>query len=368
MALLLNTGNTVSRSYTIIKPSPTHPIQPSETGDRTGNLFELTDSSATANAIKTLVDFGEDVTFDTITCSCAFENLEAEFYYGAFLDYLMDDGTHQYVALSAMRNVNDDSGITTNVKVNGNYYNTKQNITFRKIQAYLYTTGYNKFKSGSIKWAFYDSEKKDYEPYGYKIPISSGGVTTNIYLGSTQTVRQIKKLVFTGQENWTYRSGQPSNVFFTDLSGTNYINNNMLCTHYLNQDRGSYDDMEDKHILLRVNGDLSGAKIAIRDTNFTDGAGAGGREKLKAWLAQQYANGTPVTVWCVIATPETAAVNEPLMKIGDYADEVSGITIPTITGADSFDVLTTLKPSEVSLTYHGWHDTTAKEWDGSEWQ
>lgn len=56
------------------------------------------------------------------------------------------------------------------------------------------------------------------------------------------------------------------------------------------------------------------------------------------------------------------------MKIGNYADTVSGITIPTITGKDSFDVLTTLKPSEVELTYTGWHDAGVKEWDGSEWQ
>lgn len=38
----------------------------------------------------------------------------------------------------------------------------------------------------------------------YKIPISSGGVTTNIYLGNTQTVRQVKKLVLNGTENWAY--------------------------------------------------------------------------------------------------------------------------------------------------------------------
>ena len=55
------------------------------------------------------------------------------------------------------------------------------------------------------------------------------------------------------------------------------------------------------------------------------------------------------------------------MKIGDYADTVSGITIPTITGKDTFDVETALKPSEVSLSYTGWHDTTVKEWDGSQW-
>ena len=61
-------------------------------------------------------------------------------------------------------------------------------------------------------------------------------------------------------------------------------------------------------------------------------------------------------------------LNEPIRKIGDYADTVSGITIPTITGKDTFDVETTLKPSEVELTYTGWHDANVKESDGSDWQ
>jgi hypothetical protein len=86
-----------------------------------------------------------------------------------------------------------------------------------------------------------------------------------------------------------------------------------------------------------------------------------------AYCAQQYANGTPVTVLYVLTTPETGIVNEPLMKIGDYADTVSSITVPMITGRDTFDVDTTLKPSEASLNYTGWHDATVQEWDGSQW-
>ena len=87
-----------------------------------------------------------------------------------------------------------------------------------------------------------------------------------------------------------------------------------------------------------------------------------------SYLAQQYANGTPVTVWYVLDTPATGIVNEPIRRIGGYADTVSGITVPTITGKDTFDVGTTLKPSEASLGYTGWHDASVKEWDGSDWQ
>lgn len=37
------------------------------------------------------------------------------------------------------------------------------------------------------------------------------------------------------------------------------------------------------------------------------------------------------------------------------------------TGKDTFDVETTLKPSDVSLNYTGWHDATVKEFDGNQW-
>jgi hypothetical protein len=87
----------------------------------------------------------------------------------------------------------------------------------------------------------------------------------------------------------------------------------------------------------------------------------------KTFLQQQYAAGTPVTVWYVLASETTGIVNEQLMKIGDYVDTVSSITVPMITGRDTFDVDTTLKPSEASLNYTGWHDATVQEWDGSQW-
>ena len=78
------------------------------------------------------------------------------------------------------------------------------------------------------------------------------------------------------------------------------------------------------------------------------------KTKVASYLAAQYAAGTPVTVWYVLETPETAVVNEPLMKIGDYADSLS-TSIPTIDGANALSVGTTVQPSEVTATYHGWH-------------
>jgi hypothetical protein len=183
----------------------------------------------------------------------------------------------------------------------------------------------------------------------YKIPISSANATTPVYLGEVETTRKIKKLVLTGEEAWQLWNGN----YYSPVIDRKGVIGTILCTHFINSSSQgiSYNNQS-----------TSGLKIASVAVPFVSDLSG-----LKEWLAAQYANGTPVTIWYVLATPETAAINEPLMKIGDYADEVSGITIPTITGKDVFDVETTLKPSEVELTYTGWHDATVKEWDGSQW-
>lgn len=193
----------------------------------------------------------------------------------------------------------------------------------------------------------------------YKIPISSANTTTPVYLGAVETTRKIKKLVLTGEEDWKpWSSGQPDiERYYYKWGKTTPYDYGLICTHlpFIKED-GNYEHIrlggsnrEDFIIFIS-------RTIAPIVTDF------------KSYLAQQYAAGTPVCVWYVLATEETGIVNEPLRKIGDYADTVSGISIPTITGKDTFDVETTLKPSEVSLSYTGWHDATVEEWDGSDWK
>lgn len=195
----------------------------------------------------------------------------------------------------------------------------------------------------------------------YKIPILNGGVTTNVYLGEVQTVRQIKKLVLTGQENWTVRGGSPSNVFFFQKNDTNIIPSAELCTHYLNQDTGTFDDLQDKHILIRLAASNDKINIGVRDSDYpSTNTGVG---QYKQWLQQQYSNGTPVVVYYALATAETTTVNEPLQKLSNYADSLT-TSIPTTDGANSLSIGTTVQPSEVTANYHGWHpvaDTHERE-------
>lgn len=197
----------------------------------------------------------------------------------------------------------------------------------------------------------------------YKIPISNGQQTTNIYLGSTQTVRRIKKLVLSGDENFDYYSVAQGSLFRLTLNNSpvkSQLSEMAKCSHYEVVIATNRTNMTLSGILT------VGSNVTTMDFINNDYNNA---TEFKAHLAAQYAAGTPVTVWYVLATPTTAAVNEPLMKIGDYADTLSNAaSIPTTEGANSITVDTTVQPSEFTATWAGWHDSSVKEWDGSDWQ
>lgn len=195
-----------------------------------------------------------------------------------------------------------------------------------------------------------------YEPYGIKIPISCGGTTTPVYLGEVQTTRQIKKLVLTGSESeWGY-VGEDATRYFRLVIGN--LNDNIanmgVCSHYTQTAISS--STTNVGFTIINSGSQNKDYLAIRPDN----AASTSLADFKSYLAQQYANGTPVTVWYVLATEETAVVNEPLMKIDSYSDSLT-TSIPCTAGENSIDVQTTVAPSEVTATWTGWHNASVKE-------
>ena len=182
----------------------------------------------------------------------------------------------------------------------------------------------------------------------WTIPISCAGQTVPVYLGQTQTVRRIRKLVLTGEE--TYVRETAYNRFYTEFPNAK-INGLRLtqiyCTHFLSvYDGRPLADVPNNSIYSNSYSAESN-KFFIKTTEYTTA------DDFKAYLSQQYAAGTPVTVWYVLAEPETGIVNEPLAKIGDYADKLHSTTpIPTVKGANVLTVDTTLPPSNTSITGH----------------
>lgn len=181
----------------------------------------------------------------------------------------------------------------------------------------------------------------------WAIPITCAGQTTPVYLGQTPTVRRIKKRVFDGSESWTLWNYQTAILFYTAvLDGTG---DQVMSSHFGTRKTGSlpiagnlaYNGNSNKNMIFRLLDDTTIATV--------DG--------FKAWLAAQYANGTPVTVWYILALaePATGIVNEPLAKIGDYADELhsedAAVTIPTARGQNVLTVDTDLQPSEMTIVY-----------------
>lgn len=180
----------------------------------------------------------------------------------------------------------------------------------------------------------------------YKIPISSNDVTTNVYLGEVETTRKIKKFVLTGNETvagsditggWIVTS-LPVSIINTTGMKTSY------CSHYLAKNNGAMSTLLQGEMCISIQ---QNNRINFVTTFAT-------AEDFKSYLAAQYTNGTPVTVWYVLATEETGIVNEPLMQIGDYADSIAGDsnnTIPLIWGYNTVDVDTTVTPSSMTINY-----------------
>lgn len=187
----------------------------------------------------------------------------------------------------------------------------------------------------------------------YKLPLTLGNTTTNIYLGEVQSTRMVKKLVLTGEEDWT-RTANERCYYINSEKGcpAGYLKSKtvtVICSHYVGQtNTGSgSNEVNEGCVCFFIGG---GNELYIGEITITSAT------DFKAYLAQQYANGTPVTIWYVLASPTTGIVNEPIRKIGDYVDSVSGTNLATSGTAQEFDVETTLKPSELDLTYHGWHE------------
>lgn len=155
-------------------------------------------------------------------------------------------------------------------------------------------------------------------------------------------------MVLTGEENWSlWPSGQTDvERYYYKWGKTTPSDYGLICTHF----RFTNGDGNFEHIML---GGSSRDDFVI----FISKTIAPTVADFKSYLADQYAAGTPVTVWYVLAEPETAVVNEPLMKIGNYADTISfaqaEVVIPTVNGANVLDMTSSVKPSEVYIKGKG---------------
>lgn len=332
-------------------PTPESPIMPQGCGERTENLYDYSTivPGYTYNSNGQMI-LNPDEANRWRYAAVPLIEVESGATYRRTYDLLPWGNTINFYDSNKnfLERATPGSGMPVTVPSNCKFVSFVFQTANSDVKKYMFTRG--------------STVPSEFIPFGYKIPISSASTTTPVYLGEVQSTRRIKKLVLTGEESYDYQS-QYSRYIFTvmDAFAEDTRKTQCFCSHYQSVHNGEpIDDVPNNSIY--INQQKAGTQFCIKTESITSAA------DFKTYLAQQYAAGTPVTIWYVLATETTGIVNEPLRKIGDYADEVSGITIPTITGKDTFDVETALKPSEATLSYTGWHDATVEEWDGSEWQ
>lgn len=349
-------------------PTPSSPITPSETGDLTGNVMTSPSASTeTKNDITCTCDGNGKITLHgTASASTQFTLTVPTF------TIPVSVGRGGNGTFSMFNTFTSSSTVIV-------FYNGTTKVDYWSFsQVNRTSTSYSQMGgkqvtsmrlnieagatvNGQFSLMFTDDGQlpNNFEPYGYKIPISSAGQTTPVYLGEMETTRRIKKLVLTGNETF-YRDRERTGswrFYSSPLVSTSY--NLSICSHFVYIGTSGVNDTDDIGFSI-FNKSQFGCRCPKSIANTVN--------EFKAWLASQYAAGTPVCVWYVLATPETAVVNEPLRKIGNYADEVSGITIPTTAGANTISIGTTLQPSEATVNYHGWHPVqSAHEVENGQW-
>lgn len=321
-------GNTVQSGT----PSPDSPVMPQGTGERTGNLFSVEfsqfDNVGGIGDIYKYFYIPEDFTLTLIAKDT--HTVPSSTYLGITKDGGQSQGGYTW-AIEQRKNIT--RGDTFTVK--------------SEERSYHYVSMYNK-TSNTFNWIlehYYimlnlGSEALPYEPYGYKIPISSAGQTTPIHLGEVESTRQIEKIKL-DELSWTYISTASYSGFYiydytTDLleAAGGYCNKLVVYT-------GTFTSAPNNSITIFESSGRQRLFIRYDDAQ-------GDTTELMDML-----NGA--VFYGVKTTSTTGIVNEPLMKIGDYADSISmpktGIDIPTVIGQNTLDVLTTVKPSSMRIEY-----------------
>lgn len=155
---------------------------------------------------------------------------------------------------------------------------------------------------------FYEGEsEKEYEPHKSQfttIELPNGEFMAKIgdihdYIDNTGVLHKyIKKIILTGTETFYYNSNY--NYFIYGLSDIKNDNSNVLIksTHFIGCKKSETTDSEAK--IYTDNG----SNLYFINTGYTT------VDAFKSYLVEQYANGTPVEIYYVLATPYTMDLSD----------------------------------------------------------
>ena len=343
-------------------PTPGAPIYPQECGDKTENIFDVVAFSENAFESKATIARNGNTIILTATANDAYINqvfLEGstpqEQYRPSCIS--VDPETEYTIHLSKAPKcyiswLNDSFLAVANyTRIPASYeptaytFTTPVGCTKILLRIGEETTTGNTFQFSDIMIVKGSTTPSSYIPFGYRITPTVNNTQYPIYLSeplrkigsyadtvnSDGTVtRWIKKLVLAGTEEWT--AGTGGNVNRKFLSNiTDYLKNEgniSICSHY--PTNASISSIFQAQYGVSFYYPAGGTyRLYIRDDQTL--------EDFTQWLADEYSAGHPVCVWYALATPTTETITAP--------------TIQTIKGLNTFNVDTTLPPSNVSITY-----------------
>lgn len=336
-------------------PSPQSIIMPTFCGVRTANLTysNATQTAGTILSISQTIGKSSFILNKAVTESSTSNfasvdiPLEAGTYTASVVGLNLLSTTHDRIFIRA----NDDTIIAQNIQTgNPVTFTLSAPTTLSKIV--IVTAPQSTYNNTEIYFMLNTGGTAlPYEPYGWAEKITCSGQTTPVYLGQVSTVRRVKKLVLDETADWSYYGTfgtDNHHHFFVDISPQFIIAKSnaplLVCDKYdatiAVQDIGNYQ--------CRYQQMPDATTLNIGRVYFTNDS-YNSLQEIKEALA-----GNPIIIW-VITTATTAIVNEPLCKIGDYADELrstdAGVTIPTVNGANTISVDSTIPPSSLTIQY-----------------
>lgn len=317
-------------------PTPDNPVMPEFVGTKTANLWSF-DSSWTNVNTDTKSFFQLSMTLYNGSTSLGERRLDIK---SNGYKYLVSVASESDVTRIQVKH----NGSTRDLPIGSIYGNFQAGTQFT---ISMDVSGHDPTTVGGISVSNImlnsGSTALPYEPYGWSEKITCAGQTIPVYLGEVPTVRRIKKLVLDGTESW---SSEATNMY--------HVPCDMPLSGYSDAISDRYSLQDGYAKIVNTDGAFGISRrpaLFIHDNRYTS------VNAWKSYLAAQYDAGTPVIIWYVLATEQTGIVNEPLCKIGTYADEFhstdAGVTIPTIKGSNTLTVETELQPSEMSITYKG---------------
>lgn len=149
------------------------------------------------------------------------------------------------------------------------------------------------------------------------ITVSGDTYKDELILATGDCTRYVRRRIFDGTENWTVSSAGTENEYYA-ISGTAAIQGNGFSSHYIYRNITTSNTVEGMFV-------ISNGGVRVRDKSFSSVS------DFKSFLSQQYAAGTPVTVWYVLAEPTTETITVPSGLSGTIEGTMSQSGTPTTT-------------------------------------